>query len=167
MYITAHIDNKLLNQYRHVMLDETLIHNMMMIIALTHWNIYFHTKHQLQNIFFPTQMVWSLYKHQGFFEQLKLLNKQAIKFSSQLEWASSEGGGDIRGRPNKPSPHVSEARNTPFHLFLPLNPLLLSSMRLRNNPHHRFDSFSAFLKLFIRLRFNKDRKSPTSLIMFF
>ena len=41
-------------------------------------NIYFDTKQQLQNIFFQTQIVWSLYKHQGFFGQLKLLNKNKL-----------------------------------------------------------------------------------------
>ena len=49
-----------------------------------HWNIYFHMKQQLQNIFFQTQMVWSLYMHQGFFGQLKLLNKQNLTYVKKM-----------------------------------------------------------------------------------
>ena len=67
----------LIHQTKHP-LGFVLPHDDGGVVPLKHWNIYFHSKQQLQNIFFQTQMGWSLYKHQGFYGQLKWSHKQKL-----------------------------------------------------------------------------------------
>ena len=51
------------------------------VLGLKHWNIYFQTRQlQRHRLNLQTQMVWSFNKHQGFFGQFELLNKQKLTY---------------------------------------------------------------------------------------